>query len=233
MRGRCEGRRAAHGVSSALRPRLHGQGCARPQVEVLRMWPRDTHTVAVRWTLRCAPRLAPGRPHKVLALDGVSEYKFNSRGFIREHSVRGVSIRGQASMRVLRPASLVRGRAALPASMSSLRALPRGGWRGPTGGPSAGPVPLCVRCVCMCLPSVPSAIGTGMRCRLLCRHLSGTQASSQPSRSERRRWAVRRLTSSIGTTASAPRVKRWWQYPVRRCQRPSKACAMWSWTPGA
>ncbi len=78
------------------------------------MWPRDTHTVAVRWTLRCAPRLAPGQPHKVLALDGVSEYKFNSRGFIREHSVR-------RQPRALRLAGLVRGQAALPARMPSLR----------------------------------------------------------------------------------------------------------------
>ena len=58
------------------------------QVEVLRMWQRDTKTVAVRWTLRCAPRLTPGRAPKVLSLDGISEYKFNSRGFIREHTVR-------------------------------------------------------------------------------------------------------------------------------------------------
>lgn len=52
------------------------------------MWQRDTKTVAVRWTLRCAPRLTPGRAPKVLSLDGISEYKFNSRGFIREHTVR-------------------------------------------------------------------------------------------------------------------------------------------------
>ena len=58
------------------------------QVEVLRMWQRDMKTVAVRWTLRCAPRLTPGRAPKVLSLDGISEYKFNSRGFIREHTVR-------------------------------------------------------------------------------------------------------------------------------------------------
>ena len=52
------------------------------------MWQRDSHTVAVRWTLRCVPRLSPGRVAKPLALDGISEYRFDSRGFIREHSVR-------------------------------------------------------------------------------------------------------------------------------------------------
>ena len=59
----------------------------RAQVEVLRMWQRDSHTLAVRWTLRCVPRILPGRVAKPLALDGISEYRFNSRGFIREHSV--------------------------------------------------------------------------------------------------------------------------------------------------
>lgn len=58
------------------------------QVEVLRMWQRDSHTLAVRWTLRCVPRLSPGRAAKPLALDGISEYRFNARGVIREHSVR-------------------------------------------------------------------------------------------------------------------------------------------------
>ncbi|KAK9819155.1 hypothetical protein WJX81_007283, partial [Elliptochloris bilobata] len=56
-------------------------------VEVLRMWQRDTHTLAVRWTLRCVPRLAARGAAKPLSLDGISEYKFNPRGFIREHTV--------------------------------------------------------------------------------------------------------------------------------------------------
>lgn len=51
------------------------------------MWQRDSHTLAVRWTLRCVPRLSPGRVAKPLALDGISEYRFNSRGFIHEHLV--------------------------------------------------------------------------------------------------------------------------------------------------
>ena len=55
------------------------------QVEILRMWERDSRTVALRWKLRCFPHLLSD---KLVNLDGVSEYRFNDCGLIYQHTVR-------------------------------------------------------------------------------------------------------------------------------------------------
>ena len=55
------------------------------QVEVLRMWERDSRTLALRWKLRCFPHLLTG---KLVNLDGISEYRFNDSGLIYQHTVR-------------------------------------------------------------------------------------------------------------------------------------------------
>jgi hypothetical protein len=54
------------------------------QVEVQRIWERDSRTVAVRWKLRCFPRLLD---RSLVNLDGISEYRFNDKGLIYEHKV--------------------------------------------------------------------------------------------------------------------------------------------------
>lgn len=54
------------------------------QVEVQRIWERDSRTVAVRWNLRCFPRLLD---RSLVNLDGISEYRFNDKGLIYEHKV--------------------------------------------------------------------------------------------------------------------------------------------------
>ncbi len=54
-----------------------------------RIWERDSRTVAVRWKLRCFPRLLD---RSLVNLDGISEYKFNDRGLIYEHTVSGALI---------------------------------------------------------------------------------------------------------------------------------------------
>ena len=41
--------------------------------------------MAVRWKLRCFPRLLD---RSLVNLDGISEYKFNDRGLIYQHTVR-------------------------------------------------------------------------------------------------------------------------------------------------
>jgi hypothetical protein len=55
------------------------------QVEVQRIWERDSRTIAVRWNLRCFPRLLD---RSLVNLDGISEYHFNDKGLIYEHKVR-------------------------------------------------------------------------------------------------------------------------------------------------
>ncbi|KAK9901210.1 hypothetical protein WJX75_000421 [Coccomyxa subellipsoidea] len=57
---------------------------SRCEVEVQRIWERDSRTVAVRWKLRCFPRLLD---RSLVNLDGISEYKFNDRGLIYQHTV--------------------------------------------------------------------------------------------------------------------------------------------------
>ena len=48
------------------------------------MWERDSRTLALRWKLRCFPHLLTG---KLVNLDGISEYRFNDRGLIYQHTV--------------------------------------------------------------------------------------------------------------------------------------------------
>ncbi|KAK9829216.1 hypothetical protein WJX72_004537 [[Myrmecia] bisecta] len=60
---------------------------SRSEVNILRLWQRTPQSVSVRWTIRCYPRLLNGVVGSVVYLDGVSEYKFNSKGLIYEHSV--------------------------------------------------------------------------------------------------------------------------------------------------
>ena len=61
------------------------------QVEILRMWERDSHTVGLRWKLRCFPHLLSD---KLVNLDGVSEYRFDEHGLIYQHTVDVVDLDG-------------------------------------------------------------------------------------------------------------------------------------------
>ena len=55
------------------------------QVDVLRIWQRDSHTLAVRWTLRLCPRLLNKATGAMVYLDGVSDFCFDRKGLIYEH----------------------------------------------------------------------------------------------------------------------------------------------------
>ena len=57
------------------------------QVEVQRFWQRSEQSVAVRWVLLGRPRLLNAVVGTTARLDGISEFKFNSKGFIYQHTV--------------------------------------------------------------------------------------------------------------------------------------------------
>ena len=61
------------------------------QVRLHRFWQRMDGALAVRWTLSGQPRL-PGAQYTVL--DGISEYRFDSEGFIYQHSVSLIDYEG-------------------------------------------------------------------------------------------------------------------------------------------
>lgn len=56
-------------------------------VEVQRFWQRDDQTIAVRWVLQGSPRLLNAVTGTTARLDGISEFKFNSKGYIYQHTV--------------------------------------------------------------------------------------------------------------------------------------------------
>ena len=54
------------------------------QVHVHRFWQRSDGVVAVRWAVRGQPRLIAAEQKMV---DGISEFRFNSEGYIYQHTV--------------------------------------------------------------------------------------------------------------------------------------------------
>lgn len=57
------------------------------QVEVQRFWQRSDKIVAVRWVMHGRPRLLHAVGGNTARLDGISEFRFNSKGFIYQHTV--------------------------------------------------------------------------------------------------------------------------------------------------
>ena len=52
-----------------------------------RFWQRNEQSVAVRWAMHARPRLINAVTGTTVRLDGVSEFRFNSKGFIYQHTV--------------------------------------------------------------------------------------------------------------------------------------------------
>ncbi|KAG1664614.1 hypothetical protein FOA52_004489 [Chlamydomonas sp. UWO 241] len=75
--------------------RFHGgllfSACA---VDVLRIWQPEDCVIKMRWTVRATPRVPlPWGSSDTAVLDGVSTYKLDRTGKIKEHSVNNVQLR--------------------------------------------------------------------------------------------------------------------------------------------
>jgi len=68
--------------------RFHGKlFFSRTRVEVLRIWQPDEKVLCVRWSVKAVPRMIDGFVVDMFHVDGISEYKLNSEGYIYSHKV--------------------------------------------------------------------------------------------------------------------------------------------------
>lgn len=68
--------------------RFHGKlFFSRTRVEVLRIWQPEEKVLSVRWSVKAVPRVIDGFVVDMFHLDGISEYKLNSEGYIYSHKV--------------------------------------------------------------------------------------------------------------------------------------------------